>query len=256
MSNENVFTGITQFDETTGGLKPGELIVIAARVAMGKTGLGLSMLVNEKTTTNFLFISLRESVSELNMRLQRMIGWKTGSGPLTEYDFDNSGRSSYNTEHKRQVIIHLETASLLDIQEAISRTASCYFDAVIIDSLYFIGNEPKQLFRKKTHSQTFRNLKSIARLINKPIILLAEADRIIEKKANKGIPYLKHYSRIKYVDLMFLLYRWEYYLLDWDDSEDRPVKKNEGKLMTLKANRVLKNHNTAVTFDHKHLAFE
>ena len=253
MSNENVFTGITQFDETTGGLKPGELTVITGRVCMGKTALALSMLSNKKTTTRFLYISLEETISQLNPRLKTMTGWLSGKGPLTDYGNNESG---YNTEHKHQPIIYMKCPSLLDLQERISREITSQFDAVIIDSLYNIGSKPKEVFGKKNHGQLFRHLKSIAMLISKPIILFADASRIIEKKPLKGAPLLRHYSRIKHVDLLFHLFRWEYYGLEWDNWDDRPVDEGDAMLMKLTTTRDIKTWRTRIKFDSRTGRFE
>ena len=254
MSTENIFTGITQLDEATGGFRPGELIVISGRPAMGKTALGLSMLTNEKTTTRFLYLSLQETIHQLNPRFKKMTGWTTGDGPLCCYE-DNT--AAYDTEHKRHVILYKECPSMLDIQESISNQDIRSFDVVIIDSLYQIGKKPKTLFGKKNHNSIFRQLKSIAKLILRPIIVLAGAERIIEKKPLKGIPFQKLYSRIKYVDFLYHLYRWEYYGLDWDDWEDRSVTGGDAMLVRLLHKRdTSRIINPRIHYDMKTMRFE
>lgn len=234
MIKGNVFTGITELDKATGGLKPGELVVITGRPAMGKTALAASMLINAQTSTWFLFISLQETIAQLNPRLRQMTGWPTKKGPLLD---DGSDESEYETEEKTHAIVHMQCPNFIDIQEYISKDPIGVFDAVIIDSLYHIGTKPKTLFGKKKHNKLFRKLKSLALLIDKPIILLADAHRRIEKKPRVGAPFHRHFSRIKHVDLLLHLFRWEYYGLDNDVWDDEPFAEGDGMLMTLSARR-------------------
>jgi replicative DNA helicase len=256
MSDRRVFTGITQLDEATGGLKPGELVVITGRPVMGKTALATSMLINEKTTTKFFFLRLQESIKTLNPRLKRMTGWKSDGGPLSEYGWTKDAESAYDSQHKRQEIIYIKTPSLLDIQEAVWRAVYYGSDAIIIDQLNEIGKKPKVLFGKNTCRKTLRHLKSIANLIQKPIILFASAHRIIEKKPSVGMPFEHHFSMIKHVDILLHLFRWEYYGLDWDDHIDRPVKPSEAMLLTLASNRPISPKEILISYDHENITFE
>ncbi|MCB9190281.1 MAG: hypothetical protein H6602_01260 [Flavobacteriales bacterium] len=256
MSDKRIFTGITQFDEATGGLRPGELVVITGRPAMGKTALAASMLINEKTTTEFLFLTLQESIKTLNPRLTRMTGRNPGFGLPREDFWHEDSVSTYPSNHKLQRIMHRKSPSLLDIQESIWQAVSSGSDAIIIDELYEIGKKPKVLFGKNTHDKTLRHLKSIANLIQKPIILLARAHRNIEKKPSIGLPFEHHFSRIKHVDILLHLFRWEYYGFDWDDAADRPVNQGEAMLMTLASNRPIWPREILINYNHEKMIFE
>lgn len=254
MSDKRIFTGITQLDEATGGLRPGELVVTTGRPAMGKTAFAASMFINEKTTTRFLYLSLQESISKMQSRLQRMIGKKSERGPLIPHDTSGFPEAAWSTTHKRQLIIELKSPSLLDVQDAIAYAAESH-DAIIIDYLYEIGKRPKVLFGKPTYRKTLRHLKSIANLVQKPIILLAGAHRNIEKKPSIGLPFEHHHSRVKHVDILLHLFRWEYYGLDWDDGVNRPVNPGESMLMTLASSRPIWPKEILINYNHEKVMF-
>lgn len=182
---DGLMSGIDELDKMTGGFRPGELIVIGARPGCGKTTLGLSfaehMSLNENA--NIVFSSLEMSAIEIADRLL---------ASSSEINL-NRIRSGCITQLERQALVdaagRLSHASLF-FDDAPSRTVAQIgsfarlvnrrhkgLGCVIVDYIQLITPEGTRDSRQEQVAKISRRLKTLARELKVPIVVLAQLNR-------------------------------------------------------------------------------
>lgn len=181
-----IFTGITGLDNCLHGLKPGQVLVLAARPAMGKTAIALNIasLVAE-TGNGVLFISLEMSANELMMRLIALLAGIN----LRAY---REGFCARGSEEKLQtagaqlaklpiIIDDYCMQGVNTITSTIRRMQRKYgVKLVIIDYLQLISPRSQNIPREQQIAEISRALKFTAKTLNIPIICLAQLNRSAE----------------------------------------------------------------------------
>lgn len=229
-SMNGVPTGFTKLDQLTLGWQPSDLIIIAARPAMGKTAFVLSMARNmavdyEKPVALF---SLEMSSTQLMMRL---IVAESG---LTSNDVRSGKLSTEQWKHLEQSTrplaeapIFIDDTPALSIYELRSKARRLKSEhdiqLIIIDYLQLMtaGGDNKGN-REQEVAQISRTLKAIAKELNIPIIALSQLNRSVESRTGSKRPQLSDLRESGAIeqdaDIVAFIHRPEYYNLTQDEE--------------------------------------
>ena len=216
-----ISSGFTDFDKMTNGFNPSDLVILAARPAMGKTAFALNLALNAaKTNKSILIFSLEMSSSQL---LQRFIAIEAGiglqkirTGFLSENDWGRMGLASETLMKTQLNIADLPNATVMEIRTVARRMkAAGKLDMILIDYLQLIkGNSGKNENRQQEISDISRSLKGIARELDVPIIALSQLSRATEQRADRRpmLSDLRESGAIEQdADMVAFLYRDDYY---------------------------------------------
>ena len=250
--NKGVATGISSgfsdFDQMTSGFHPSDLIILAARPAMGKTAFALNLALNAamKSKKGVLLFSLEMSSSQL---LQRLLSIEAGiglqkirNGFLDSDDWGKLGLASMKLSNSEINIADLPNVNVLEIRAIARRLkAAGKLDMIIIDYLQLIkGNSTRGDNRQQEISEISRALKGIARELDIPIIALSQLSRATEQRADRRpmLSDLRESGAIEQdADIVMFLYRDDYYN---EESEDKGLteviigKQRNGPVGTIK----------------------
>lgn len=249
--NKGVTTGIssgfTDFDQMTNGFNPSDLVILAARPAMGKTAFALNLALNAaKTNKSILIFSLEMSSSQL---FQRFIAIEAGiglqkirTGFLSENDWGRMGLASETLMKTQLNIADLPNATVMEIRTVARRMkAAGKLDMILIDYLQLIkGSSGKNENRQQEISDISRSLKGIARELDVPIIALSQLSRATEQRADRRpmLSDLRESGAIEQdADMVAFLYRDDYYN---EESESKGIteiiigKQRNGPVGTVK----------------------
>ena len=220
-------TGFLDLDAMTGGFAPGDLILLAARPSMGKTGIATNMAVNMAKAGEVVAIfSLEMSQTQL---FSRMVSGETGiagdrlrTGKVSE---DEVGAIAQAIGTLSELPIHISESSNPTIGQIRSdcralTVKSGRIGMVLIDYLQLMGgggdgNRVQEL------SHISRSLKGLAREINAPILALSQLSRGVESRNNKRpvMSDIRDSGAIEQdADVIAMLYRDEYYDPDTRDQ--------------------------------------
>lgn len=185
-------TGFDRLDSFTYGLRPQNLIILAARPAMGKTQLVLN--IAEHLTFNLnktvLFFSMEMSKDELGERLlsslSQLSADKIKTGKFTEQECTALSNAYSLTAAVNFIIDDNPSLSILDISAKCRKIKRKYkgLDLVIVDYLQLIkGTEGENETIKLGYIS--RGLKQIAKELNVPVIALCQLNREIERRSDR-----------------------------------------------------------------------
>lgn len=242
-----ISSGFTDFDQMTNGFNPSDLVILAARPAMGKTAFALNLALNAaKTNKSILIFSLEMSSSQL---LQRFIAIEAGiglqkirTGFLSENDWGRMGLASETLMKTQLNIADLPNATVMEIRTVARRMkAAGKLDMILIDYLQLIkGSSGKNENRQQEISDISRSLKGIARELDVPIIALSQLSRATEQRADRRpmLSDLRESGAIEQdADMVAFLYRDDYYN---EESEAKGIteiiigKQRNGPVGTIK----------------------
>lgn len=219
-------TGYAELDEITGGLRGGNLIVVAARASMGKTALCNNLalrLIQSKRPT--LFFSLEQSAAEIGERMVSIEGGvsahKLRKGELNEVELSQCAESQ-NRMHGLPLYIDDEGERKVSQIGSVVRLfrRRHQIEVVIIDYLQLIRPDDERVNREQQVARSSRALKHLARSLNVPVIVLAQLNREVEKRDNKRpkLSDLRESGSVEQdADQVWAIHRPDYY-----DPEDSP----------------------------------
>ncbi len=193
-------TGFVELDCMTGGLHPGELIVIASRPSMGKSTLALNIAqflsVKRISKVASAIFSLEIPKEQLVMRLlSATAGISYGrmrTGHLNDADLLKLDGAK---ESLRSGEIYFDDTAGAGINELLTKVRRLKSDhnvgLIIIDYLQLMRNEAKSVLSQEELSMVSRSLKTLARELNISIIVLSQLHRTLKKqKKSKRRPEL------------------------------------------------------------------
>lgn len=216
-------TGFYDFDKITSGLHPNELIIIAARPAMGKTAFALNLATNmamnsKKTVALF---NMEMSASQLANRMISSIGqiegYKMRNGRLENNDWKRVNEAISRLGESKLYIDDTPGMTISEIRAKCRRLSASNdkLDVVIIDYLQLISGSSKYAGQRQQEvSEISRSLKTMAMELNIPVIALAQLSRSVEGREDKRplLSDLRESGSIEQdADLVGFLYRDDYY---------------------------------------------
>lgn len=214
-----VTTGLLDLDSMLGGLHGGDLVIIGARPAMGKTALMLNMSAAALIAGNPVgLFSGEQGVSQITQRLIAIQGrvpiMRMRNGSMLDEDWPKLSAAVSQLKDKNLHIFDKPAPTLSDI---VRRARSWHYNhgvrAIYIDYLQRIKVD-KRAPRHEAVGEIAAGLKELARELNIPVVALAQVNREVEKRVNKR-PFmgdLKDSGTIEQeADQIFMLYRDEVY---------------------------------------------
>ena len=233
-------TDFIEFDELTGGLHGGQMIVIAARPGVGKSTLALdiarSAAIHHQMTT--VFFSLEMSRTELAMRVLSAEG-KISMGRLKKGDLDTEGWTNLATLQGRidsapLFIDDSPNMTLMEIRAKCRRLKQRNdLKLVVLDYLQLMCSGKKVESRKQEVSEFSRSLKLLAKELDVPVIALSQLNRGSEQRTDKRpmVSDLRESGSIEQdADMVILLHREDMYNPDSErvGEADMIIAKHRG----------------------------
>src|SRR2546429_8045526 len=194
-------TGFADLDRLTGGLQKSDLIILAARPAIGKTSLALTMAHNTaiKHQRSVAIFSLEMSKEQL---VQRLLSMDAGidqqrlrTGLIEDDEWE---RIVYAMGTLSEANIWIDDTAGISTVEMRSKArrlqAERGIDLIIVDYLQLMqsvasGSGKRNENRVQEISEISRNLKGLARELNVPVLALAQLSRAVESRQSK-VPQL------------------------------------------------------------------
>ncbi len=240
-------TGLRDLDVKINGLNKGNLILVAARPAMGKTSFALNIGLNvaKKYNKTVAFFSLEMSREELAMRLLARESFvdsqKLATGKLSDEEWTKLAMASAALS---QTDIRVDDNGGITVAEM---NAKCRrldnLGLVIIDYLQLMqgsGNSRPSDNRVNVVSDISRTLKVMAKELNVPVICLSQLNRAAEGRSDKRpmLSDLRESGSIEQdADSVMMLYRDDYYNPDTEEknvAECIVSKNRHGEIGTVK----------------------
>ena len=218
-----VATGFYDFDKLTSGLHENELIIIAARPAMGKTAFAVNLAVNAAINSkkNVALFNLEMSAEQLAMRMISAQGGidqnKLKTGRLEHNDWKKVNEAMSELSETNLYIEDSSGISVSEIRAKCRRLATQGpgLGLVVIDYLQLIEGSSKYAGnRQQEVSEISRSLKTMAMELSVPVIALAQLSRSVELRENKRpiMSDLRESGSIEQdADIVAFLYRDDYY---------------------------------------------
>lgn len=223
-SLRGIKTGYRDLDNMTAGLQRSDLIILAARPAMGKTTLVTNLAYNVATIEkkSVLFFSLEMSKEQL---VDRMLAdaagvdsWNIRTGNLSDDDFAKLSEAMGEMAEAPIYIDDTPGVSVLEMRTKARRAAhENELGLIIIDYLQLMqgsGSSQAQGNRVQEVSEISRGLKLLARELNVPVVALSQLSRSVESRQPQ-IPQLADLRESGSIeqdaDIVMFIYREAYY---------------------------------------------
>lgn len=214
-------TGFTDLDYITSGLQKTDLVIIAARPAMGKTSLAINIAANAaiRNNKNVAFFSLEMSEEQLIAKIL------CGEAFVDSFDFKNGEMQEHDWARIAEVLPSIDNSGLyiddtpsLGVPEIRNKTLRLLqelgepIDLLMIDYLQLMSGRGNA--RQEVVSQISRDLKGLAKELNIPIVALSQLNRNPEGRASNKplLSDLRESGSIEQdADVVGFVYREEYY---------------------------------------------
>jgi replicative DNA helicase len=218
---QGIPTGYGELDKLLLGMQPGQLIILAARPAMGKTALALNVAVNSVAQSGLpvAIFSLEMLANELSMRLlssrAKVDSKRIRTKDFMDQDLRSIGRAVQELSTFPIFINDSGDSTILDIQSQCRKIKSeSGLGLVVIDYLQLMSSHNKSLPREQQISEMSRGLKTMAKELQCPVIALSQLNRGVEARPNKrpNTADLRESGAIEQdADIVMFVYRDEYY---------------------------------------------
>ena len=238
-----LMSSFANFDELTNGLKPSDLMILAARPAMGKTAFVLQFASQVvETGKQTLFFSLEMSAEQLIRRVESQLSGLNNKAIELGKIFQGDDEKLAIT-HKRitKMGLHIDDTAGISVQKMklkAKRVKSKYgLDLIVVDYLQLASGNGKGN-REQEISEISRGLKIIAKELGVPVIALSQLSRAVESRSDKRplLSDLRESGSIEQdADIVAFLYRDKYYneMVENDITELIVRKHRNGDLKTL-----------------------
>lgn len=185
-------TGLYDLDKLLGGLQKSDLLIVAGRPGMGKTGFMLSIMKNaaQRYKKHVAMFSLEMSNEQL---VQRLIAQETGidtqrlrTGKLME---DEIPLFTHAIEVLGDTHIYLDDTPAITPMQLRTKCRRLHMeyelDLILVDYLQLMSSDMRTDNRVQEVSYISRNLKVLARELNVPVLTAAQLSRAVEQRADK-----------------------------------------------------------------------
>jgi len=225
-------SGFRDLDALTGGFQPGNLVIIAARPAMGKSALVANIAENVavKRGLPVAFFSLEMSEVELAQRFiacrARISGDKLRKGQVSKHDWPKVVRACNELEEAPLWFDDSSDLGILDLRAKARRLhaqeqARGGLGLIILDYIQLMRADDPRANRVEQVGQISRGLKILARELEVPVVAISQLSRAPEQRTppKPQLSDLRESGQIEQdADVVGFLYREDYYR----DPEDEP----------------------------------
>src|SRR5438093_1475107 len=223
-------SGFRDIDRLTSGFQPGNLLILAARPSMGKSGLALNMAANLGVRSGIpvAMFTLEMSKSEVTQRLMcseaKVESQRLRTGKLAQEDWS---RLTAACDKLAKAPIYIDDSGSTTMMEIRSKSRRLKMrepnlGLVIVDYLQLMTSETRTENRVQEVSEISRNLKRLARDLDVPVLALSQLSRAVEQRHDKRpiLSDLRESGSIEQdADLVFFIYRDEYYNAEETDAQ-------------------------------------
>lgn len=184
-------TGFVEFDEMTSGLQNSDLIIVAARPAMGKTSfcMNIAQHIGTKTEGTVGVFSLEMAKEQLVMRMlcgeSRVDMHKLRSGFLSEKDWAKLVQGVSDLSQAKVFIDDTPSISVMEMRAKSRRLKLEHgLDLIVIDYLQLMSGSGRFDNRTQEIGSISRSLKGLAKELNVPIVALSQLSRAPEGRGD------------------------------------------------------------------------
>jgi replicative DNA helicase len=225
---KGISTGFAKFDELTGGLHGGELVILAARPSMGKTALALNMAqhVALKLKQTVAVFSLEMSKESLLTRMlcatARVDSQKFRAGYLSQEERRKLNHALHELVEAPLYIDDTAGLHLMDMHAKLRRLkAERDVKVVIVDYLQLMTGRGRFENRNQEVSALSRGMKLLAKELNVPMLVLSQLSRAVENRQGDHRPQLSDLRESGSIeqdaDLVGFIFREEVYRRERED---------------------------------------
>ena len=227
-------SGFTALDRLTSGWQKSDLVIIAARPAMGKTAFVLSALRNAAVEFNqpVAIFSLEMSAVQLVNRLisseAELESEKIKKGNLQDYEWEQLVHKTSRLYEAPIFIDDTPALSILELRAKCRRLKAQHdIQMIIIDYLQLMSGDSSKSGggsgnREQEIASISRALKNIAKELSVPVIALSQLSRAVETRGGDKRPMLSDLRESGSIeqdaDMVMFLYRPEYYGITEDEN--------------------------------------
>ncbi len=214
-------TGFADLDALTNGLHAGQMVVVAARPALGKSTLALDFAraASIKSGLASVIFSLEMSRNEITMRLlsaeARVALHSMRTGQMTDDDWTRLAKRMSEVANAPLFIDDSPNMSMMEIRAKCRRLKQQHdLRLVIIDYLQLMSSPKRVENRQQEVSEMSRSLKLLAKELNVPVIAVAQLNRGPEQRTDKKpmLSDLRESGSIEQdADVVILLHREDAY---------------------------------------------
>ncbi|MFZ9940774.1 MAG: replicative DNA helicase [Luteolibacter sp.] len=265
---QGISTGYEELDRMSNGLKPGEMFVIAARPSMGKTSLMMNIVEHvciDQAKPSLVFsceMSAFQIVQRLVFSRARFAlsdltrGYKANKGDLTRIQ-----RAATEVAAARMFIDDTPGITINEVRaKARRKKRDEGLEFIAIDYLQLMRSRTKQAenSREREIAEISAGIKSLAKELQVPIVILAQLNRGPENRSGKsiGVPRMSDLRESGSIeqdaDMVGLLYRSAYYA---EDAEEKEAEAGKAELVLAK-NRNGETGHIPLTFIANMMRFE
>lgn len=250
-------SGFSALDKETGGWQNSDLIIIAARPAMGKTAFILSMARNITVDNNIPLALFSLEMASVQL-ITRMIASETGissenlrKGTLSDQEWSSLFTNVSALENAPLYIDETPSLSIFDFRAKCRRLVMQHgVKIIMVDYLQLMtansgkagGNREQEI------AMISRSLKAIAKELNVPVIALSQLSRTVETRPGKRpmLSDLRESGAIEQdADIVSFIFRPEYYKIAvWDNDEEGMETPTENQ-----AEIIIAKHRNGATAD-------
>lgn len=226
---KGVSTGFTKLDEMTGGMKGGELIILAARPAMGKTAFALNIAwhVATKLFQPVAIFSLEMSQESLLTRMlcaaSRVDSQRFRTGYLNEQERQKLRQAANQMVEAPIYIDDTAGCHLMDMHAKLRKVQQSgqKLGLVVVDYLQLMSSKGKVENRNQEVSQISRGLKLMSKELDCPFLVLSQLSRATETRQGDHRPQLSDLRESGSIeqdaDIVGFIFREEVYKRDRED---------------------------------------
>jgi len=222
-------TGMMDLDRMTSGLQQGDLIIVAGRPSMGKTAFSVNIGENVAIESGLpvAIFSMEMGGTQLAMRMLGSVGridqQRLKTGRLNEEDWPKLTHAIQKMNDAQIYIDETPALSSIELRSRSRRLArKCgQLGLIIVDYLQLMSANSPGENRATEISEISRNLKSLAKELNCPVIALSQLNRSLEQRPNRRpvMSDLRESGAIEQdADLILFIYRDEVYNPDSPDK--------------------------------------
>jgi len=215
-------TGFRELDQMTSGLQPTDLIVVAARPSMGKTAFCLTLAQNAAIQEGAVVavFSLETSKEQLVMRMMsseaKVNAHRFRTGYLTRDEWGRLAGAIGTLSDAKIYIDDTPAISVLEMRAKARRLAAEQkrLDLIVVDYMQLMQGSGRSESRQQEVSKISRDLKSLAKELNVPVVALSQLSRAPEAR-NPPRPLMSDLRESGSIeqdaDVVAFIYREDYY---------------------------------------------
>lgn len=224
-------TGFADLDYITAGLHPSDLVIVAARPAMGKSAFALNIATNAavRANTPVAIFSLEMSKEQMTNRIlcsEAMVDSnKVRTGKIEDDDWTKLAEASGALSQAQIFIDDTPGISVMEIRAKCRKLKlEKNIGLIVIDYIQLVqGSNKRNASREQEISEISRSLKILAKEISVPVIALSQLSRSVEQRPDHRpmLSDLRESGAIEQdADIVMFLYRDDYYN---EDSEKKNI---------------------------------